>query len=311
MSMRMDPRLRGDDGIIVLGKNGQVGRALSSAGLGFGKKEVDFAQANFTHTLTELTKNIPLKAVINASAYTQVDKAEGEGRALSRRINAEAVGELAQWCAAKDIPLVHYSTDYVFDGSGTSARKENAMTHPLNAYGEDKLCGEQLIAKSGAKHLILRTSWVYDAQGANFFNTMRRLFCEREEISVVADQVGAPTYAPHLAKASVDALNQALAVNVFPSGVYHLCHAGAASWFDFARAIFALARTHEPCIKCTRINAIETKDYPTPAKRPLNSRLDCTLAQSTLNVSLPDWQQGLAECVKTAYESDAATASRP
>jgi dTDP-4-dehydrorhamnose reductase len=229
-----------------------------------------------------------------------VDKAESEPK-LAMRVNAEAVGQLAAWCKQRDIPLVHFSTDYVFDGRGSAPRKEVAATAPLNVYGETKLAGERAIAETGAKSLIFRTSWVYDAHGRNFFTTMLRLFAEKEELSVVSDQVGAPTYAPALAEAVISALSAALAAKTFPSGVYHLCHSGETSWHGFAEAIFALARSRVSGIRCGRINPISTADYPTPAKRPQNSRLDCAKAHRVFGVSLPNWEEGLQTCIEEKY----------
>lgn len=281
--------------ILILGKNGQVGRALV-AGLGskavaFDSEDLNLTQPDFTDKLSVLFQQHDFTTIINAAAYTQVDKAESE-QALAMRINGEAVGELARWCKKHDVTLVHYSTDYVFDGSGNHARKEDEPTAPLNVYGKSKLLGEQLIAASGAEYLIFRTSWVYDAQGKNFYTTMRRLFNEREEVRVVADQVGAPTYAPHLARATIEVLQRAQ----FTTGIYHLCNGGAASWAGFADAILALASAHESGIKCHKIQPIATSEYPTPARRPANSRLDCSKAQEVLGVQLPHWEEGLKEC---------------
>lgn len=295
--------------ILVLGKDGQLGRALAAAlglrALAAGRQEVDLAGDDFIARLDRFTQGAAIRCVINAAAYTQVDKAEGEGKAEAFRVNAQAVGALAGWCKARNVPLVHYSTDYVFDGSGATPRSEDAPTAPLNCYGESKLEGERLLTASGCDYLIFRTSWVYDAKGKNFFNTMLRLFSERETLKVVADQVGAPTYAPHLAAASLAALETALATASFPSGIYHLAGAGEVSWHGFAQAIFALATSdgfgQKLLLRCTRIDAITTAEYPLPAKRPLNSRLDCTRAKQVLGVAMPHWRDGLRECMTEAY----------
>jgi dTDP-4-dehydrorhamnose reductase len=291
--------------ILVLGKNGQLSRALAGL-LGadarlIGRDEADLSKPGFTQNLTKISGGIAPRAVINAAAYTQVDKAEGEGRAEAMQVNGAAVAELAQWCKERDIPLLHFSTDYVFDGSGRAPRNEQDTTSPVNAYGQSKLVGENSLAECGGKYLLFRTSWVYDAHGKNFFNTILRLIGEKENLKVVSDQVGAPTYAPHLAAAAVNALNNALTVQQFPSGLYHLCGGGETSWHGFANAIFALARTRDSGVRCQRIDPIPTTEYPLPAKRPLNSRLDCGKAKKILGVSLPDWQVGLKECFEEKY----------
>lgn len=282
--------------ILVIGTGGQVGSALVSL-LGDEAIAVDADQVNLAGDrieaqLDKVVGNERLRAVINAAAYTAVDLAETE-RDKALRINGDALGTLGAWCKKRHIPIVHYSTDYVFDGSGTHARNEEEPTAPLNYYGASKLEGEKQLAESGADYLVFRTSWVYDAKGKNFALTMMRLFRERETISVVDDQVGAPTYAPDLAQATLLALLNASAMPVFPRGIYHLCHAGHTSWYGFAKAIFALASSHESGIKCSQIKPVATTDYPTPAKRPLNSRLDCSKAANMLSVHLPDWSEGL------------------
>ncbi|MFO0388823.1 MAG: dTDP-4-dehydrorhamnose reductase [Alphaproteobacteria bacterium] len=291
--------------ILILGKGGQVGSALAAllgdAALVASIENVDFLSPDIAKQLSNFTAGHDVYAVINAAAYTQVDKAEGEGRQASARINAEAVGELASWCASKTMPLVHYSTDYVFDGSGDVPRTEDVRPAPLNQYGKDKLAGEVAIIASGCKHLIFRTSWVYDAYGVNFFNTMLRLFRERESLNIVSDQIGAPTYAPHLAKATMDALSAALAMPQFPSGIYHLCGAGETNWHEFAQTILKYAQHHESAILCNAVYPIPSSSYPTPAKRPLNSRLDCNKAKKVFGMSLPDWHEGLAACIKEKY----------
>ncbi len=296
--------------ILVLGKAGQLGRALE-AFLGDEGHVADIADADmsspdFIAQLDAFTKGRDYMAVFNAAAYTQVDKAEEEPE-LAERINATAVGELGAWCKARKLPLVHFSTDYVFDGSGFEPRNEKAKPSPLNVYGKTKLAGEKALAASGAAYLIFRTSWVYDAYGKNFFNTMLKLFAEKDELSVVSDQIGAPTYAPHLAVGSVMALEAALDEEKFPSGVYHLTGTGETSWHGFAQTILALATEDDSgqksSIRCANINPIPTSEYPTPAKRPLNSRLDCTKAAEILGAVLPRWEVGLKECFKEKYAS--------
>lgn len=237
-------------------------------------------------------------AIINASAYTAVDKAEEE-REKAHAINAASVGVLAEFCAKRGIALVHYSTDYVFDGSGDAPWREDDAPAPLNYYGQSKLEGEELIAQSGCDHLIFRTSWVYDAQGKNFLTTMMRLGASMEKLNVVADQIGAPTYAPHLAELSVNAFEKSLTMKVFPSGVYHLCGGGApVSWHGFAEAIFAQARARGYHLKVGEVAPIPSEAYPTPAKRPLNSRLNQQKLKDVFGLVAPGWGEGLASAMQ-------------
>jgi dTDP-4-dehydrorhamnose reductase len=279
---------------LILGANGQVGQALNAAISNpnvviLGREQADFSKPE---TLYDVIEAINPEYLFNAVAYTAVDKAESE-ESLATTINADAVRVLAQYAKNKDIPLVHYSTDYVFDGKGDNARTEDAPTNPLNAYGRSKLAGEKAIADVGCKHLIFRTSWVYDAYGKNFLNTMLKFGAEREEMRVVADQIGAPTYAPHIADASLLALKHALDMPEFPSGIYHLCNAGETSWHGFAEAIFAGANKRGAELKVQRVLPIPASDYPTPAARPSNSRLNCAKLRDVLGVTLPDWHVGL------------------
>lgn len=279
---------------LILGANGQVGQALNAAiesnsVVILGREQADFSKPG---SLREVIAPINPEFILNAVAYTAVDKAESE-EALAYAVNAGSVRVLAEYAKEKDIPLVHYSTDYVYDGSGTHARREDTPTAPLNAYGRTKLAGEEAIIASGCKYLIFRTSWVYDAYGKNFLNTMLKLGKEREELRVVADQIGAPTYAPHIAQATLDALQHALKQEVFPSGIYHLCNGDETSWHGFAEAIFAGANKRGAELKVQRVLPIPASDYPTPAARPANSRLDCTKLRDVLGVTLPQWQVGL------------------
>lgn len=290
--------------ILILGKGGQLSNALDAL-LGpraiiAGPEEADFLNPDFIGTLERYVGARPISAVINAAAYTQVDKAEGEDRDKAFRINAEAVGELAPWCKQRNLPLVHFSTDYVFNGSGNAPRRETETPAPLNAYGESKLAGERALAEAGGNFLLFRTSWIYDATGKNFFNTIRRLLREKDSLNVVSDQIGAPTYAAHLAKASVDALEKAMSASHFPSGAYHLCNAGETSWCGFAQAIHEQLKKQEPDLRCKEVLPIPTTAYPLPARRPLNSRLDCTLVRDTFGITMPSWEQGLKECFAAA-----------
>jgi dTDP-4-dehydrorhamnose reductase len=291
---------------LILGANGQLGKAFAAVygdeALALSRDQLDLNNPEFLAALSTLVAGKNIACIINCAAYTEVDKSEAEGKEVAFRVNGAAVGELAAWCKEHKLPLIHFSTDYVFDGSGEKPRNERAKTGPVSAYGESKLEGERALMENKGKYLIFRTSWVYDAYGKNFFSTMLRLFREKEALGVVADQIGAPTYAPHLARTVSEVIGRVLTVKKFPSGLYHLCSAGETSWHGFAQAIFALARTHDSGeIQCQRINPISSSDYPLPAKRPLNSRLDCSKAEAILGAHLPHWKEGLKECVEEKY----------
>jgi dTDP-4-dehydrorhamnose reductase len=289
--------------ILIFGANGQVGSALAKL-LGNKAVALSRAEADFSHPelLEAIIAAYNPAAVINACAYTQVDKAEEE-EALAYTVNASAPELLARACASRNIPFIHYSTDYVFPGNGERAWIETDITSPLNAYGRTKRAGEEKIEACGGKYLIFRTSWVYDESGKNFLNTMLRLGSERETLTIVGDQRGAPTYAPALAKATLQALRNAQNLPEFPSGIYHLCGAGVTSWHEFAEAIFQQARKKKVPLKIQEVKAIATAAYPTPAKRPLNSQLNCSKARQILTVELPAWQESLQECMEQKYES--------
>lgn len=295
--------------MLIIGRSGQVGSALARLLPGatvWSREQADLHNPLVLRNALEALPTPP-DAIINAAAYTAVDKAESEPD-IARAINADSPAVMAEYAARRGIPFVHYSTDYVFDGSGDAPRTEDDKTAPLNVYGETKLEGEALIQDIGGHYLILRTSWVYDAAGKNFFSTMLRLGAEREELKVVADQIGAPSYAPHLAAYTLKALEAARQQSEFPSGIYHFCHGGQASWHGFAEAIFAAARLAGIALKVQNVLPIGTSDYPTPAKRPHNSRLDCTKLARVLGVKLPDWREGLQACmeVKNADSGRAA-----
>lgn len=294
--------------LLVVGSSGQVARALKVLhpnAVFLDRGAMDLSQPD--GLVQQLEKYHP-HAIINAAAYTQVDNAEKEEK-LAHTVNAEAPAVMAKFCASRNIPFVTFSTDYVFDGSGEKAWKETDKVAPLNAYGRSKAAGEQAIAAIQGKHLIFRTSWIYDAQGKNFLNTVFRLAAERAELRIVNDQFGAPTYAPHLAKAVLLALDSALAKPEFPSGIYHLCNAGVVTWHGFASEIVEQAKKYAPpSLKVQTIQPIRTSDYPLPATRPHNSRLDCGKVKSVLNVSMPDWRDGLSDCLKEKYENNRMSA---
>ena len=286
--------------LLLLGKNGQVGwelqRALPLLGeltaLDFDSVELkaDFSQPE---ALAETLDAVQPDIIVNSAAHTAVDKAESEPD-LVRRINAEAPGVLARWAAAHGAWLVHYSTDYVFDGSGSTPRGEDAPTGPLSVYGQTKLDGEEAIRASGCKHLILRTSWVYAARGGNFAKTMLRLAAERERLSVIDDQVGAPTGADLLADLTAHLLRSAI-TGPDVSGTYHAVAAGETSWHGYACFVIEWARRHGRDIKVApdAIEAVPTSAFPTPARRPLNSRLDTSRLRNTFGLVLPPWQHGV------------------
>ncbi len=288
--------------ILLLGANGQVGSALYKL-LGDRAIACTRAQADLSdpQKFSRQLEVFAPAAVINAAAYTAVDKAESE-RELAFRVNGISPGIMAEYCRARDIPLVHYSTDYVFDGAGANPHAEEDPTDPLNVYGESKLAGEQEIQRIGGKYWIFRTSWVFDAHGKNFFNTMLRLGAEREELRIVSDQIGAPTYAPHLATTALSVLDIHSSRKEAPYGLYHLCHSGETSWHGFAEAIFQQAKAHGEKLAVKRVIPIKTAEYPTPAQRPHNSRLSCKKAADLLGITLPPWQEGLRACMEERYE---------
>jgi dTDP-4-dehydrorhamnose reductase len=282
--------------ILLLGKNGQVGwelqRALAPLGelVALGSSEADFTQPE---ALAETVKRIAPRVIVNAAAHTAVDKAESEPE-RARLLNAVAPGVLAREAKALDAWLVHYSTDYVFDGSGDTPRDETAPTAPLNTYGRTKLEGEELIRSSGCKHLLFRTSWVYAARGGNFAKTMLKLAAERDKLTVVDDQFGAPTGAELIADVSAHALRTALQDSSV-SGTYHLVAAGTTTWHAYARHVveWARARGHSIQVAPEAIEPVPSSAFPTPAKRPHNSRLDTTKLRATFGLALPPWQQGV------------------
>lgn len=288
--------------ILLFGANGQVGvesrRALAALGevvcttrsgeLENGIK-CEIADFDVPDSLPAIVERIQPDAVVNAAAYTAVDKAESE-RDAAFRANAEAPGRIAQACAKLGIAFVHYSTDYVFDGNGTVPYPVDAPTAPLGVYGASKLAGEIAIRDSGAQHLILRTAWVYAAHGKNFLRTMLRLANERDELRVVADQVGTPTPAALIA----DVTARIIAKKPVQSGTWHLTASGETSWHGFAAAIVEDAAKRGLIAKAPKVIAIATADFPTPAKRPAYSRLDTTTLQRDFNVVLPPWREGLA-----------------
>lgn len=288
--------------VLLFGGNGQVGQALlrtlaplgtlvattRSGALPDGSP-CEVADFDDPASLPGLLDRIGPGVVVNAAAYTAVDRAEGDPDA-AWRANAEAPDMIARWCAAAGVPLLHYSTDYVFDGTATRPYREDDPTAPLGVYGASKLAGEQAIRAAGGRHLIFRTAWVYAAHGANFLRTMLRVGAERDVLRVVADQIGTPTPAALIADVSAHILQQRLML----SGTYHLTATGATSWHGFAEAIFAEAVARGILPRAPRVEAITTAEYPTAARRPAYSCLDVRRLQSDSGLLLPAWQDGLA-----------------
>jgi dTDP-4-dehydrorhamnose reductase len=283
--------------ILLLGKDGQVGwelqRSLSVLGevQAFGRKQVDFADIE---ALRRCVQEAGPDVIVNAAAYTAVDKAETDVE-LAHRINAEAVGVLAQEARRCNAWLVHYSTDYVFDGAKGAPYIEDDATAPLSVYGATKCAGEQLIREAGVRHLILRTSWVFAARGGNFVKTMLRLAKEREQLNVVADQQGAPTSAELIADATALALyrirERGDAGNDL-AGTYHLTASGATTWHGYAQYVLELALEHGTSLKAgpASVIPIATDAYPLKASRPRNSRLDTSKFSTAFNLQLPVWR---------------------
>ena len=283
--------------ILVIGKSGQLAQAfqpLLPDATFLDRSQLDLSQPEKIGAIIGIYQP---QIVINCAAYTAVDKAEEE-RELAMRVNGAAPQALAKACKNYGAKLVHYSTDYVFDGSGETPWREQDATRPINAYGASKRAGEEGIIAEGGEYFIFRTSWVYDAQGKNFLNTMLRLGAEREALNVVSDQMGAPSYAGHLAQATLQALEAAATQAQFPSGIYHMCNSGETSWHGFAARIFDVARKAGLPVVLSQLNPIASSEYPTPAARPHNSRLDCTKLATRLGVRLPDWQEGLTACME-------------
>lgn len=286
--------------ILLLGKNGQVGwelqRSLAPLGevLALDRHSTDFCgDLSQPERLAQTVRDWRPDVVVNAAAHTAVDKAESEPE-LARCLNATAPAALAQAAAEVGAWLVHYSTDYVFNGQGDQPWQESSPTGPLSVYGQTKLEGEQHIAASGCKHLIFRTSWVYAARGGNFAKTMLRLAGERERLTVIDDQHGAPTGADLIADVTAHAIRSVLQKPEL-GGVYHLVASGETTWHGYASHVIAQARHIQPeqGLKVTEIAPVPTTAFPTPAQRPLNSRLSTHKLQQAFGLVLPPWQQGV------------------
>jgi dTDP-4-dehydrorhamnose reductase len=300
--------------ILLLGANGQLGRSfVEDGGLaargelvvatregtlwnGGRAEAVDLSRPGLGPLLDRMAPDV----IVNAAAYTAVDRAEQE-EALATRINGGAVGELGAWAAAHGALVLHYSTDYVFDGNATAPYPVDAPTAPLGAYGRSKLAGETALRASGADHLILRTAWVYAPHGHNFLRTMLRLGAEREELRVVADQQGTPTSTALIVRASLALLDRWFAqpgARAELRGIHHLVASGHTSWHGFASAIFDEAHARGLLAHVPHVLPISTADYPTPARRPAWSVLDNAGLEREVGIRLPDWRDGLREVIE-------------
>ena len=294
--------------LLVTGATGQVGWELARSLMPLGEVvALDRAACDLSdpQAAAAVVAGYAPDVIVNAAAYTAVDKAESEPE-LANRINADAVGALADTARTLGALLVHYSTDYVFDGSKATAYVETDPTAPLNVYGASKLAGEQAIAASGCDYLLLRTTWVYAARGQNFVTTMLRLFAEREQLRVVGDQHGAPTWARNIADATAGLICWAQAATAAGDPVqrvYNLSAAGETTWHGFAEEIHRLAvqRWPDHPWKLREIEAIPTSAYPTPAARPHNSRLDGTLLAEETRVVMPHWRDALVRCLEDRH----------
>jgi dTDP-4-dehydrorhamnose reductase len=292
--------MRNQPTILVTGVNGQVGFELVRTLQGLGQVvALDRAalDLNDPTRIVSTVRDLKPSIIVNPAAYTAVDKAEAEPDA-AMRLNADAPRVLAEEAARSGAVLIHYSTDYVFDGTKEAAYSEGDPTNPQNVYGASKLAGEKAIAQSGCAHLILRTSWVYGARGKNFLLTMLKLGAERPELRVVADQIGAPTWSNTIATSTSHIIAQSLAAKNSDwwrerSGVYHLTAGGETSWHGFAQAIFEIAMGE----KGPRVVPIGASEYPVPAKRPANSRMSHRRLAEAFGLSMPDWRDALQLCM--------------
>ncbi|MGN8273981.1 dTDP-4-dehydrorhamnose reductase [Pseudomonas sp. SMV71] len=290
--------------VLLLGKNGQIGwelqRSLVPLGelVALARHSVDgpYLDVSDLEALRATIRKIQPDLIVNAAAYTGVDKAESE-RELASRVNTQASEVMAEEAVRLGAWLVHYSTDYVFSGEGREPWKETDAVAPVNFYGESKLAGERAIIATGCKHLIFRTSWVYSARGNNFAKTMLRLAREREVLNVIDDQIGAPTGAELIADVTALAIQQVLRRPEL-GGLYHLAAAGEVSWHGYANHVIEFARANDESLAVETINPIGATMYPAPAVRPLNSRLDTQKLRDNFSLHLPEWQSGVTRMLR-------------
>jgi dTDP-4-dehydrorhamnose reductase len=293
--------------LLIFGKTGQISRSLAQAtndqfGNGYfgqvqfvDRSKVDLNRpGNIRQAILERKPQV----VINAAGYTAVDQAETESDE-AMRVNAESPGFMADACEELGIPFIHYSTDYVYKGDGVKAWLETDTVAPISAYGRSKAAGDLEVAKRCSRHIILRTAWVYSVEGKNFVRTMLRLGAEKDTLRVVGDQVGSPTSAAEIARSTYAIVPQILNPSFKDWGVYHLVASGHISWHGFAKAIFEEAASLGFPLKVRDVQAILSSEYPTPAKRPLNSRLDTSKLERVFRIKMKEWRPALVECLKT------------
>lgn len=287
--------------ILVTGANGQVGQELAALAGSYpfdflftDRSTLDIADREAVEAYTAAN---PIDVIINCAAYTAVDKAETETDA-AMRINAEAVGNLVAAANRNNALMCHISTDFVYDGEKPVPYEETDGTNPLSVYGTSKLEGEKLVTRDAKRYLILRTSWVYSTFGNNFVKTMQRLGRERDELGVIFDQAGTPTYARDLARTILDIVQKEMREPLSANQVYHYSNEGVTSWFDFAKAVMELSG-----IEC-RIQPIRTEAYPTPAKRPCYSVMDKTKIKNAYSIEIPYWRDSLKECITAMKETN-------
>ena len=290
--------------ILLTGSNGQVGHALRNTLAPLGEVlALDRSRLDLVNTdsIRKTVREYRPTLIVNAAAYTAVDRAESDAE-LAMTVNGVAPGVLAEEAQRLNAVVVHYSTDYVFDGSKLAAYVETDTPNPLSVYGRSKLTGEQAIQAACNAHYILRTSWVYSAEGANFLNTILRLAGERPELRIVKDQTGAPTWAQSIAEMTAQLLTSVLDRPADPRyGLYHLTAAGTVTWFGFAEAILAAAKKVNPEMAVPRLTPITTAEYPLPARRPANSRLDNTRLTETFGIRPATWQSMLTQCLQEKW----------
>ncbi len=294
--------------IVVIGASGQVARSLNALNRSsnfniacYGRQMFDLSGP---HNFAARLKDLKPEAVINAAAYTAVDAAENDIEA-AYHLNERGPSLLAQSCSDIDIPFLHISTDYVFDGSKSGEYKEGDQTGPTGVYGASKRAGEVAVLSANPQAMVFRTAWVYSPYGKNFLKTMLALADSRDELSIVADQFGNPTYAPDIADSLLSVLSY-IAMHGWDknfAGIFHMVAVGRTSWHGFADYIFDESTQYGA--NRPKLNAITTSDYPTPAKRPENSALDCTKLKDTFKITLPNWQTSTQKCLKALYENKA------
>jgi dTDP-4-dehydrorhamnose reductase len=290
--------------VIVTGSNGQLGKELSKQGRDRGIDVValdlpDFDITDANAVDEAVSEDNHVLAVINAAAYTAVDKAESEPD-LAFLVNQRGPANLAQSCKKKGMPLIHVSTDYVFDGSKKDAYVETDPVSPVGVYGKSKTAGEGDVRRILKEHIILRTAWLCSEHGSNFVKTMIRLGQEKDEIGVVADQYGCPTFASDLAEAILTILGKIEKSKDIPWGTYHYCGKGVTTWYEFAKTTLDMARVYTT-LKVQTMVPLSTEEYPTPAKRPANSAMDCSLIGKNFNISPRQWQDGLRHLVERLF----------